>query len=139
MRSIFAVVVLVTFVPVARAETTVAAVDESIYSCKPRTAEVEITFKPEIELKELLSWVVGFTCKKFVLDPRIVSTGRKVTLIAPGKQTPAQAYDMFTTALATMGMTVVPKGKLMLIVEASMGRQHQLDLYSNGKLPDASE
>jgi general secretion pathway protein D len=140
MRSILAALALVGLVPAARAESTpVAAIDESLYSCKPRAAEVEITFKPEIELKELLSWVVGFTCKKFVLDPRIVSTGKKVTLIAPGKQTPAQAYDMFTTALATMGLTVVPKGKLMMIVDAPMGRQHQLPIYRDGKLPEASE
>lgn len=112
--------------------------DESLYSCKPHPAAVEITFKPEMELKELLSWVVGFTCKKFVLDPRIVSTGRKVTLIAPGTQTPAQAYDMFTTALATMGLTVVPKGNLMVIVEAQGGRNHHLPIYPD-RLPAASE
>lgn len=112
--------------------------DDSLYSCKPHPTAVEITFKPEMELKELLSWVVGFTCKKFVLDPRIVSTGRKVTLIAPGKQTPAQAYDMFTTALATMGLTVVPKGKLMLIVDAQAGRNHHLPIYPD-RLPAESE
>ncbi|HSD89518.1 MAG TPA: type II secretion system secretin GspD [Kofleriaceae bacterium] len=112
--------------------------DEAIYSCKPHTAAVEITFKPEMELKDLLSWAVGFTCKKFVLDPHIVMTGRKVVLIAPGKQTPAQAYDMFTTALGTMGLTVVPKGKLMVVTESAMGKSQPLPLY-NGDLPDRSE
>ncbi|HEY5924999.1 MAG TPA: type II secretion system secretin GspD [Kofleriaceae bacterium] len=113
-------------------------VDESIYNCKPRTASVEITFKPEIELKELLSWAVGFTCKRFVYDPRIVSTGRKVALIAPGKQTPAQAYDMFTTALATLGFTVVPRRTLLEIVETAGGKTKAPQLYKD-KLPDASE
>jgi general secretion pathway protein D len=113
-------------------------VDESIYNCKPRAAEVEITFKPEVELKELLTWVVGFTCKKFVLDPRIVSTGKKVTLIAPGKQTPAQAYDMFTTALAAMGLTVVPKGKLLHIVDAASSRSMTPPIFRD-RLPEDSE
>ena len=67
-----AAVLVITLPLTAAAE----GVDESIYNCKPRDAAVEITFKPEIELKELLSWAVGFTCKKFVFDPRIVSTGR---------------------------------------------------------------
>lgn len=141
MRSIALAVVcvLVLGAPVvARADNASTPADDPLYSCKPRGTEVEVTFKPEIELKELLTWVVGFTCKKFVLDPRIVSTGRKVTLIAPGKQTPAQAYDMFTTALAAMGLTVVPKGKLMQIVEAPSGRSHAIPLYPD-ELPARSE
>jgi general secretion pathway protein D len=129
-------IVLVWLVPVAAFAGE--DVDESIYNCKPRSAEVAITFKPEVELKELLTWVVGFTCKKFVLDPRIVSTGKKVTLIAPGKQTPAQAYDMFTTALAAMGLTVVPKGSLMQIVDAAASKTHRLPIY-DGKVPAGSE
>ncbi len=134
MRWIAALLVLLIPLTVSASES-----DESLYSCKPRTTEVEITFKPEIELKELMSWVVGFTCKKFVLDPRIVSTGRKVTLIAPGKQTPAEAYEMFTTALATMGLTIVPKGKLMQIVESATGRGHHVPIYKGDKVPDESE
>jgi general secretion pathway protein D len=126
---------VVAVLPVTASADTV---DESIYSCKPRNAEVEINFKPEIELKELLSWAVGFTCKKFVFAPHIVSTGRKVTLIAPGKQTPAQAYDMFTTALGTLGLTVVPKGNLLQIVEAPAGKTHTIPIYRD-RLPDSSE
>jgi general secretion pathway protein D len=132
-------VVLVVLVPfTAVAETTPDPVDESLYSCKPRVSAVEITLKPEIELKELLTWAVGFTCKKFVFDPRIVAAQKKVTLIAPGKQTPAQAYDMFTTALATMGYTVVPKGKMLQIVESTMAKTstpkiYRKDLPSDGE------
>src|SRR6266513_1202468 len=61
------------------------AEDEALYSCKKRTGPVAVTFKPETELKDLITWVMGFTCKNFILDPRIVSTGKKVTVIAPNK------------------------------------------------------
>jgi general secretion pathway protein D len=105
------------------------ATDESLYSCKKNPTAVEITLKPEIELKELVAWVVGFTCKRFVFDPRIVATGRKVTLIAPGKQSPAQAYEMFVTALAAMGYSVVPSGNLMKIVETQSSRTSSLAIY----------
>ena len=99
MRRLLALLVMITTPLTAVAEPASELVDESIYNCKPRTAEVTITFKPEVELKELLSWAVGFTCKRFIYEPRIVSSGRKVTLIAPGKLTPAQAYDMFISLL----------------------------------------
>jgi len=135
MRCAVIVVLLLCLPLAAFAEET----DESMYSCKPRVAEVEITFKPEMEVKDLLSWAVGFTCKKFVLDPHIVMTGRKVVLIAPGKQTPAQAYDMFVTALGTMGLTLVPKGKLLMVTESATGKGQSLTLYNNGALPDRSE
>lgn len=129
---------LTPLVATAETSTEPPPPDESLYSCKSRVTAVEITFKPEVELKELLTWVMGFTCKRFVLDPRIVATGRKVTLIAPGTQTPAQAYDMFITALATVGLTVVPKGKLMQVVEAATSRGLSPPLYKDN-VPEASE
>lgn len=132
----FVAFVLVIILPaVAFAET---AIDESPYRCKQKQGDVEITFKSELELKDLLTWAVGFTCKKFVLEPRIVATGRKVMLVAPGKQSPAQAYDMFLTALSTMGLTVVPKGKLLLITEAQTAKGQGPAIYRD-KLPDDSE
>ncbi|HEY5944785.1 MAG TPA: secretin N-terminal domain-containing protein, partial [Kofleriaceae bacterium] len=139
MRSLHLLVVVLLLPSILRPSPARAEdIDETIYNCKPRSAQVEITFKPEIEFKELLSWAVGFTCKKFVYDPRIVSTGKKVTLIAPGKQTPAQAYEMFTTALGTLGFTAVPKGNLLQIVESATSRTNSIPIYRD-KLPDSGE
>src|SRR5262252_8206467 len=59
--------------------------DQKLYNCKTGTTRVDVTFKPETELKDLITWVMGFTCKNYILDPRIVSTGKKVTVIAPNK------------------------------------------------------
>ena len=49
--------------------------DEPLYSCGKHTGDVAVTFKPETELKDLITWVTGFTCKNFVLNPSIVATG----------------------------------------------------------------
>src|SRR5437016_4053415 len=85
--------------------------DEPLYNCgKNKTKEVVWNLKPETELKDLITWVMAFTCRNFILDPRIVSTGKKVTIIAPVKMTPAEAYNVFLAALSTMGLTVIPKG-----------------------------
>lgn len=130
----FLIVILVSANVFAEGE----AVDESPYSCKQKTSDVEITFKNELELKDLLTWAVGFTCKKFVVEPHAASISRKVMLIAPGKQSPAQAWDMFTTALSTIGLTVVPKGKLLVITESATSRQQSLPIYRD-ELPGESE
>ena len=92
--------------------------DEGLYRCKNSKGEVAINFKPDIELKELMTWVVGFTCKNFILDPRVVATGKKVTVIAPNKMSAKEAYRLFLVSLSTMNLTVVPKGNVMRIVDA---------------------
>src|SRR5512139_2345177 len=96
--------------------TPAAGEDEALYRCKSRTAEVAVSFKPEMELKELMTWVVGFTCKNFILDPRVVTTGKKITVIAPNKMSASEAYRLFLVSLSTMNLTVVPKGNVLRIV-----------------------
>jgi general secretion pathway protein D len=106
--------------------------DEALYSCRTRTGQVAVTFKPETELKDLVAWVMGFTCKNFILDPRIVSTGKKVTVIAPNKMTAAEAYRLFLVALSTMSLAVVPKGNVMRIVESATARSDTVPILKRG-------
>ncbi len=106
--------------------------DEQLYSCKSRSGEVAVQFKPEMEVKELLTWVMGFTCKNFVLDPRIVSTGRKVTIIAPSRMTASEAYRLFLVALSTINYTLVPKGNIVKVVESQQAKFQTLPLIKGG-------
>jgi general secretion pathway protein D len=106
-----------------------AGEDEVLYSCKTRTGPVAVTFKPETELKDLVTWVMGFTCKNFILDPRIVSTGKKITVIAPNKMPANEAYRVFLVALSTIGLTVVAKGSVQRIVEAATAKKETLPIY----------
>lgn len=106
--------------------------DDPLYSCKKRVGQVAVTFKPETELKDLITWVMGFTCKNFILDPRIVSTGKKVTVIAPNKMSAAEAYNVFLASLSTMGLTVVPKGNVMRIVESATAKSETVPIYKRG-------
>lgn len=133
------VLVLVLLAPsIARAETAVGSVEESaeLYSCKTNTSEVVMSFKPDMEIKDLVAWAIGFTCKPFMLAPNVVSTGRKVTLIAPQKMSRTEAYSMFLAALSTVGLTVVPKGKGFRIVEAATAKTQPLPLYSKSAPAD---
>ena len=116
----------------ASTEPAAAGQDDALYSCKKRTGQVAVTFKPETELKDLITWVMGFTCKNFMLDPRIVSTGKKVTVIAPNKMSAQEAYNVFLAALSTMGLTVVPKGNIMRIVESATARSETVPIMKRG-------
>ncbi len=113
-------------------------VDEDMYSCKDAAANVAMTFKPEMEVRELVTWGMALTCKTFMLEPRTVPIGRKVTLIAPARMSKAEAYQMFLAALATAGLTVVPKGKAFKIVDAPTARANALPIYSK-TLPDDTD
>ena len=135
MRRLALLVPLVLVPSLARAET---AAEESpeLYSCKTNTSEVVMSFKPDMEIKDLVAWAIGFTCKPFMLAPNIVSTGRKVTLIAPQKMTRTEAYSMFLAALSTVGLTVVPKGKGYRIVESATAKTQPLPLYNKNAPAD---
>ncbi len=106
--------------------------DAALYSCKHRTGMVTVSFKPETELKDLIPWVMGFTCKNFILDPRIVATGKKVSVMAPLPMSAPEAYRLFLVALSTMGLTVVPKGNVLRIVESATAKSETLPFERHG-------
>nr|MBA3537997.1 hypothetical protein [Deltaproteobacteria bacterium] len=110
--------------------------DDQLYSCHKKASKVVITFKPEIEIKELVAWAMGFTCKKFTYDQRI--TGKKVTVVAPTSMTRPEAYRLFLVALSTVGLTVVQKGPALRIVGAPDARRESLPIYKKG-LPDDTD
>src|SRR5262245_60881862 len=119
-------VVLVLLVRVAAADEVG---DEPVYRCKQQKGGVEMTLKPDVDLKELVTWATGFTCKNFVIAPNVVSLGKKVMLAVPTRQSPEEAYRTFLVALATMGLTVVPKGDIMRVVEAATARHETVPIY----------
>jgi general secretion pathway protein D len=128
------VVIVVLLIPaVARAAPD--ELGEAPYRCKQHKGDVVVSFKPEIEVKELVAWVVGFTCKEFVYDARIVGA-RKVTIVAPNKLSHGDAWRMFLAALQTINYTVVPKGKTLKIVEAPSARKETVPVVRS---PDGSD
>lgn len=112
--------------------------DDKLYSCKKSNATIEITFKPETEVKDLVTWVMGFTCKNFIYAPHIVAQGRKVTVVAPSKMTTQEAYRLFLASLSTLGLTVVPQGNIVKIVESATAKHLPVPIYKNGA-PDNND
>lgn len=139
--ALLALLSIVSLAPgsIAQADDEVPAEDPRLYSCKKGTGLIEVTLKPETEVKDLVTWVMGFTCKNFVYEPRIVATGRKVTIIAPVRMTPTEAYRLFLASLSTLGLTVVPSGNLMKVVESASAKHQPVPLYKGGQVTDTDQ
>ncbi len=120
----------------ARADTPAdpleSADDADLYRCHqgPNT-RVSVQFKPEMDVQQLVSWVMGFTCKNFVVDPRVVS-GRKVTIVVPTRMTAIEAYQTFLVALSTIHYTVVPKGRIYRVVDSVNAKHESVPLLEKG-------
>lgn len=112
--------------------------DDKLYSCKKSTGSIEVTFKPETEVKDLVTWVMGFTCKNFIYAPHLVAQGRKLTIVAPAKMTAQEAYRLFLASLSTLGLTVVPQGNVVKIVESATGKHLPVPMFAAGA-PDNTD
>ena len=140
-RFVIVVTMFLLVVPqVARAgDPEIPAEEEALYHCKNKTGQVAVTFKPETELKDLVTWAMGFTCKNFMFDPSYVQRGKKVTVIAPNTMSAAEAYRVFLAALSTIGLTIVPKGNILRIVESATARADTVPIYQHGMPADQEQ
>ena len=121
--------------PVGTGPTDKAAgEDDSLYNCKraKRGRKITVSLRPEAELKDLITWVMGFTCKNFIYEPGLIQRAKKVTIVSPVEMTPQEAYRLFLVAMSTMGVTVVPKGNALRIVEAGQAKGETVPVYRRG-------
>ncbi len=124
---------------VADLDSTAAGEDEQLYSCGKARGKVAVSFKPEVELADLVSWAMGFTCKNFVYSSALAKRAARVTIVAPEKMTPAEAWRVFLVALQAMGLNVVPKGKVLEIHETAQARDRPLPLYRDHAPSDTDQ
>ena len=101
--------------------------DAPVFSCNRHVGEVVVTFRPETAVKDLVTWTMGFTCKQFLYETRFVEN-RKLTVMAPEKMSPDEAYQLFLASLSTVGLAVVPYGHALRIVEAQTVKRESLPI-----------
>lgn len=118
--------------PAPSIDPTTSGEDAQLYACGKAKASFSVTLKQETELKDLLTWAMSFTCKNFIYESSILQRSKKLTIIAPNKMTPQQAYRLFLVSLSTMGLTVVPKGNVLRVVEASNAKSETVPIYKKG-------
>jgi general secretion pathway protein D len=113
--------------------------DEPPFRCKAHPGPVVVTFKADAEVKDLVAWVMGFTCKNVLLDPRVAATGRKISIVTPSQMSPDDAYQVFLAALATINLTTVTRGNTLRIVEASAAHKEAVPLLHAGTPGDTDQ
>jgi len=71
--AVFVLVAVLSSVARAEDPTPVIGVADRRGSirCKTSTTRGVMSFKPEMEIKDLVTWAIGFTCKPFMLAPNI--------------------------------------------------------------------
>ncbi|MBV8759308.1 MAG: PDZ domain-containing protein [Deltaproteobacteria bacterium] len=105
---------LVVVCTVALSRAAVADDDDALYKCHPTTGKVRAYFKPNTELKDLVTWIMGFSCKNIVLGAN-VDPSTKITLLVPGELTQKQALKLFADAVDAAGYSVLDKGDNLVI------------------------
>lgn len=110
--------------------------DEPVFHCNGKQADVTVTFKPDTEVKDLLTWAFGFTCKRFIYEPRVIAN-KHVTLVAPGKVSREEAYELFVEAMAAVGVAIVPQHGALHLVDAQTAKHEPIPILK--QLPPASE
>lgn len=95
--------------------------EASFNECRkyPYYKRIKVTLKPDSELHDLVAWISGMTCKRFIITGTIRAP--KVTIISPTPITPNEAYRAFLSALNAMGLTIQPSGRYLKIIEISKG------------------
>ncbi|MBA2253433.1 MAG: hypothetical protein H0W13_12150 [Nitrospirales bacterium] len=79
------------------------------------SARVTLDFN-DVDLAVFVRFISELSGKNFILDERL--TG-KITVFSTNKVTPAQAYDLFLSALEVRRLVAIPKGDVIQIVQVA--------------------
>ncbi|HSN99032.1 MAG TPA: secretin N-terminal domain-containing protein, partial [Candidatus Nanopelagicales bacterium] len=84
---------------------------------KPKPGGYRVSFNLEdADLPELVKAISNITGRRFIYGGKLRQI--KATVYAPEKVTVAEAYSAFLSILQTNGMTVIPHGRFLKIVES---------------------
>ena len=87
------------------------------YSCKipPAGTKLTVSLAPDTSVRDLGTWVAGFTCKNVVFATDVAKLATKVTIIAPTALTPKQAVELFVDALEAAGLEVSQRARTFVV------------------------
>jgi len=100
--------------------------DDPRFACGKAKGAFAVSFKDEVELRDLVAWAMGFSCKRFVYASSLASRSAKLTIITPGTVSAGEAWSIFEVGLEAMGLTAVPKGGVLELVESAQAKDAAL-------------
>ena len=105
------------------------------YKPKPPGHLVKFNLQ-DADLAELVNHISGMTGKRFIYGPKVRQI--KATVVSPAPVTLAEAYEAFLSILEANGMTVIPHGRFLKIVDSGGIVNQATPVYSRGEpVPDA--
>jgi len=97
-----------------------------------------VTFNFEdADLPDLVRTITAITGRSFIIGGKVRSI--KATVYSPSKVRPAEAYRAFLSALEANGLTVVPAGRYLKIIESSGSSATPLPVYREGEVVPVEE
>ncbi len=91
----------------------------------PSNVRVNIDFR-EAELNDVVMWISALTGRNFIIADTI-NASKKITIISPQPVSIGEAYRAFIAALNMNGLTIVPFGRFLKIVEAGGAERQTLE------------
>ncbi len=99
------------------------------YRPKPGGYQVKFNLE-EADLAELVNHISGMTGKRFIYGAKVRSI--KATVVSPEPVTLDEAYQAFLSILETNGLTVVPHGRFLKIVDSAGVATQNTPVYDRG-------
>ncbi len=105
---------------------------------EPMSPRTKVTFNLEdAELPDLVRLISNMTGRRFILPTKLRAI--KATVFAPTKVTVAEAYQAFLSVLEVNGLTVVPSGRYLKIVELAGVERQTIPIFEDGSRTPASD
>ncbi len=97
---------------------------------EPRNPNYKVSFSLEdADLAEIVRVIGQLTGKRFIFGGKVKNV--KATVYSPQKVTVAEAYAAFLSILETNGLTVVPHGRFLKIVETNQIATQTTPMYTS--------
>lgn len=117
--------------------TTTDAIHQAVSTpFRPKPGGHRVKFNLEdADLAELVNHISGLTGRRFIYGAKVRQI--KVTVVSPEPVTLNEAYEAFLSILDANGMTVVPHGRFLKIVDTGGVVTKTTPIYSRGApIPD---
>ncbi len=99
---------------------------------EPRSPNYKVSFSLEdADLSELVKVIGQLTGKRFIFGPKVKNI--KATIYSPEKVTVSEAYQAFLSVLEANGLTVVPHGRFLKIIETAASSTQGTQIYGKGQ------
>lgn len=101
---------------------------ENALEFEPRSPNYKVAFSLEdADLAELVRVIAQLTGKRFIFGGKVKNI--KATVYSPQKVTVNEAYQAFLSILETNGLTVVPHGRFLKIIETNAVANQGTPIY----------